>query len=62
MLQRYEFIFNFWGGYVFYNKILQQILQEFMLLNCRAAAGENEILKGDGIRNNQNIFRKIYNK
>jgi len=46
VLQRYEFIFNFWGGYVFYNKILQQLLQEFMPLNCRAATGENEILGG----------------
>jgi len=45
VLQRYEFIFNFWGGSELYHKILQQLLQEFPLLNCREAAGENGILK-----------------
>jgi hypothetical protein len=34
------------GGSIIYNKILQQLLQEFPLQNCRAAAGENEILGG----------------
>jgi hypothetical protein len=61
VLQIYEFIFNFWeGDSIFYNKILQQLLQEFPLLNWTAAAGKKVNVGGIGIRNIQNIFRKIY--
>jgi hypothetical protein len=42
--------------------VLFFIKLEFPLQTGTAAAGENEMLRGDGIRNNQNIFRKIYNK